>query len=60
MEQVLQAIDALYSTEHTQGKAASKWLEDLQNSVLRNICCFPVDRSKNCSSLGLLGLWYSF
>ncbi len=34
IEQVLHAIDALYSTQNTDGKeAASKWLEDLQNSV---------------------------
>lgn len=34
IEQVLQAVEALYSNQNAEGKeAASKWLEDLQNSV---------------------------
>ena len=34
IEQVLQAIDALYNIQNAEGKeAASKWLENLQTSV---------------------------
>ena len=46
-EQVLHAIDALYGNQSAEGKeAASKWLEDLQNSVRSFLsfcpffCCF--------------------
>ena len=45
IEQVLHAIDALYGNQSAEGKeAASKWLEDLQNSVgcLSLFCVFLV------------------
>ena len=51
IEQVLQVIDALYSTQNVGGKEdASRWLESLQNSV-RNVLLFHHNYENECDSL---------
>ena len=54
IEQVLQVIDALYSTQNAGGKEdASKWLEGLQNSV-RNFFKFCI--GKCCSATWVVAM----